>query len=336
MNRIKLHTMLVIACAVGMSLLGGSTWAVFTCPTLPPGPKCRAHAGMFCSNSVGTPCNIATDCPSGGTCSIAIIDGTADATPNNVTNITISGSAQLTLTHSALGGNTATFHVTWNNTVSPAAGVVTAQSDASGNPTTPVSVRFSTRGAVDAAVHNEIICSDGPYTFTAVSVTNNPVEPTGQNACAGHLFSCDDGSPPLDHLAPNPQLDLTNATVFSVASPIHSITPGDVTMEMHVNGPTVDAHLRLAFARSTDHGATYGPFADATTLLGAGSTRIIGTGEWSSIRVAVATSPNNSPITIFPSLSAWGRALLVLLMSSAVMWFSWRYATKPRQVSRHP
>jgi hypothetical protein len=307
MNRNTLRTMAVIACAVVMSLVGGSSWAL-VCPSPPPGPICIAQAGFYCSNADTTPCTVDADCP-GGVCS-AVVFGTPGPNGANVSDFN-TDSPHLLITKSNLGTATASYRVHWDGFGSPFTGNITA---INANGTCMVPVRYASRGNV--APNNEVLCNDGTYTFMVVSA---PFWAAGQNVCASHIYQCTDGTPPTDSLTPNPPTDFPPpTTLFSVASPIHSsVGVRNVVMEMDKVG-TLDAHLRLAFARSADHGATYGAFIDATTQIAAGSTRIIGTGEWSSVRAAVAVSPNNYPVTAaMPTLGEWGMIIMSLLLWTA-------------------
>jgi len=168
-------------------------------------------------------------------------------------------------------------------------------------------------------------------------VESGPSSPVGQTACAIHPYACADGGPPLDSVAPNPVLDFPAGTsVFSVASSIHTPPGTSVTMDLTKHSGVFDRKVRFAFAQSMDNGSTYPASFTDRTIAVVPDPRIIGTGEWSSIRVTVGVSTLDFPVIAFPSMSVWGRVLLALVMFAAVIWFSWRYATPSRQVSRHP
>jgi hypothetical protein len=81
--------------------------------------------------------------------------------------------------------------------------------------------------------------------------------------------------------------------------------------------------LRFMFARSTDLGATFSPFADVTTSTTEVTlslapppppplTRLGGSGQWSDVRVVAARLP-----ALCPTLGQWGMILMSLLLLTA-------------------
>ncbi len=287
--------------AIGIAVLGAvvaaSSARAMVCTTA---PVCTAKPGsLVCSNDSTKQCFVNADCP-GGTCisSVLGIAGTV-STSGSVSNIQLQnpGTDNLTLTTSGLGSANATFRVVQTNPSSDAVDEVVATTS-SGQCFVPVSFKNRVAGAPS----NEVVCPLAEnYSLTVVS---GPSSPGGFTACSSHPAVCTD-VPPSGYDFP------AGSRFLTVRSPIASAgaTP-DVVMDLTQSGG-FDNRLRFLFSRSTNAGQTFSPFTDITSSVTSGSTIIRGTGQWSDVKVIVAT-----PIGV-PTLSQWGAIILGLLLMTA-------------------
>lgn len=265
-------------------------------------PVCFAQPGdRTCSLEPTRQCHTNADC-SAGTCdpNVLGIGGTVTANPFSISSVVLTGATNVTLTASA-PGSLVTFRVVQTN---PALdGTATVVATDSNFQTCRVPVNFHVRSS--GAAVNEPVC---PLAESyGADVISSPVSPAGTTACSSHLATCADVLPFGYEFSP------WDSRILSIRSPIAG---AGVITEVTRAG-TFIGNLRLMFSRSTDLGASYTPFADVTTSVLPGSTKIRGTTQWSDVRFAVAFAPAGAAAAATPTMGEWAMILLILLMLTA-------------------